>query len=125
MNMMRSAPPACNGPLGLALFCLAWSLFFIKASYGFTLLSQGRSTISTSDMNSYDKSRTVVFQSVLLSTKKTQDDITNYLDPRPLNFREAEVLGLRFMQEGRHEDALKGTYFILYCFLMFVFHSMC
>jgi hypothetical protein len=26
--------------------------------------------------------------------------------PEPTTFREAEVIGLRFMQEGRHEDAL-------------------
>ena len=26
----------------------------------------------------------------------------------PTTFREAEVIGLRFMQEGRHEDALKA-----------------
>jgi len=30
--------------------------------------------------------------------------------PQPINFREAEVLGLRLMQEGQHEEALKGTY---------------
>jgi tetratricopeptide (TPR) repeat protein len=27
--------------------------------------------------------------------------------PQPINFREAEVLGLRLMQEGQHEEALK------------------
>jgi hypothetical protein len=27
---------------------------------------------------------------------------------QPTNFREAEVLGLRFMQDGRYEEALKG-----------------
>lgn len=28
--------------------------------------------------------------------------------PSPKTFREAEVLGLRLMQDGRHEDALRG-----------------
>jgi hypothetical protein len=28
-------------------------------------------------------------------------------------FREAEIVGLRFMQEGKHEQALEGEYF--YC----------
>jgi hypothetical protein len=28
--------------------------------------------------------------------------------PTPETFREAEVLGLRLMQEGQHEEALKG-----------------
>lgn len=58
-------------------------------------------------MNSCTRQRTAVFQSALLSSKTPQDDISNFLDPQPLNFREAEVLGLRFMQEGRHEEALK------------------
>jgi hypothetical protein len=49
-----------------------------------------------------------MFQTVLFSTKNPQDDIANFVDPQPLNFREAEVLGLRLMQEGRHEEALKG-----------------
>jgi hypothetical protein len=46
----------------------------------------------------------------LLSTKKTLvDDVDNSANPQqPLNFREAEVLGLRLMQEGQHEEALKG-----------------
>jgi hypothetical protein len=30
--------------------------------------------------------------------------------PEPLTFREAEVLGLRLMQEGQHEAALKGKH---------------
>ena len=30
--------------------------------------------------------------------------------PRPANFREAEVYGLRLMQEGKYEEALKGKY---------------
>ncbi len=30
--------------------------------------------------------------------------------PSPKTFREAEVLGLRLMQDGRHEDALRGEF---------------
>ena len=30
--------------------------------------------------------------------------------PIPTTFREAEVIGLRFMQEGEHERALKGVW---------------
>ena len=29
---------------------------------------------------------------------------------KPTTFREAEVLGLRFMQDGRYEEALKGEF---------------
>ena len=29
--------------------------------------------------------------------------------PQPQNFREAEILGLRLMQEGEKEEALKGA----------------
>ena len=28
--------------------------------------------------------------------------------PQPRTFREGEVLGLRLMQDGRHDEALKG-----------------
>jgi hypothetical protein len=30
-------------------------------------------------------------------------------DATPSTFREAEVLGLKLMQQGKYEDALKGT----------------
>ena len=33
--------------------------------------------------------------------------------PQPTTFREAEVLGLKFMQEGNYEDALKGSYWTI------------
>ena len=33
--------------------------------------------------------------------------------PEPTNFREAEVLGLRLMQEGRFDEALVGTLRVL------------
>lgn len=48
-------------------------------------------------------------QTMLGSTMKSSDDaLGGYpVDPQPLNFREAEVLGLRLMQEGQHEEALK------------------
>ena len=32
---------------------------------------------------------------------------------KPTSFREAEVLGLRFMQDGQYEEALKGKLIIL------------
>lgn len=37
--------------------------------------------------------------------------------PEPTNFREAEVLGLRLMQEGRFDEALVGMYRVchIYC----------
>jgi hypothetical protein len=40
----------------------------------------------------------------------------------PISFREAEILGLRLMQEGSYQDALVGTFFIklfIYKFVMF------
>ena len=35
--------------------------------------------------------------------------------PDPTTFREAEVLGLRLMQEGRFEEALVGTWMEVLC----------
>jgi hypothetical protein len=35
--------------------------------------------------------------------------------PNPQSFREAEVLGLRLMQEGNFEEALVGTSVYLFC----------
>lgn len=34
---------------------------------------------------------------------------------KPTNFREAEVLGLRYMQDGRYEEALKGEFSAFVC----------
>ena len=44
-------------------------------------------------------------ESVANSMSMPSEDI-----PNPTNFREAEVLGLRMMQEGRFEEALVGRW---------------
>ena len=43
-------------------------------------------------------------ESAVTSMSMTNEDI-----PDPTTFREAEVLGLRLMQEGRFDEALVGT----------------
>jgi hypothetical protein len=43
-------------------------------------------------------------ESAVTSMSMTNEDI-----PDPASFREAEVLGLRLMQEGRFDEALVGT----------------
>ena len=49
----------------------------------------------------------------------TSMSMSNEEIPEPTNFREAEVLGLRLMQEGRFDEALVGTLrvlsHLLYC----------
>ncbi len=37
-----------------------------------------------------------------------EDEVSAPATPTPQTFREAEVLGLRLMQEGQYEEALKG-----------------
>ena len=43
------------------------------------------------------------------------------LPPPPQTFREAEILGLRLMQEGAHEQALEGWFVFLFFSLSFFF----
>lgn len=40
--------------------------------------------------------------------------------PPPSTFREAEVAGLRLMQDGRHEEALKGECYLSFAIFCFV-----
>ena len=49
-------------------------------------------------------------KSQLYSTEINNGDDKNSNQVTPKTFREAEVLGLRLMQEGQIEEALKGTY---------------
>ena len=37
---------------------------------------------------------------------------------KPQTFREGEIMGLRLMQDGKHEDALNGMYNMLYVCLI-------
>jgi len=51
------------------------------------------------------------------SSSKPEQSKSQALPP-PTTFREAEVAGLRLMQDGRHEEALKGkfgSYNIIVC----------
>ena len=50
-------------------------------------------------------------ESAITSMSMSNEDI-----PDPTTFREAEVLGLRLMQEGRFDEALVGTYVLSPCF---------
>lgn len=43
-----------------------------------------------------------------LKTQLYSESQGAFSGPSPQTFREAEVLGLRLMQEGQHEEALKG-----------------
>jgi hypothetical protein len=43
-------------------------------------------------------------------TSRTSIQMTAEKSPAPSTFREAEVLGLRFMQEGNFEEALVGKF---------------
>jgi hypothetical protein len=45
-------------------------------------------------------------------TATTSIQMTYEETPDPTTFREAEILGLRFMQEGNFEEALVGTYLL-------------
>lgn len=41
----------------------------------------------------------------------SETDESSSKEPQPRTFREAEVLGLKFMQERKFEDALEGIEF--------------
>lgn len=51
-------------------------------------------------------------ETAITSVSMTNEDI-----PDPISFREAEVLGLRLMQEGRFDEALVGTSRFLSCLM--------
>ncbi len=57
-------------------------------------------------LSSISKSQKIT---ILSSTSGDEDSSMPILE----TFREAEIVGLRFMQEGKHEQALEGEYF--YC----------
>lgn len=40
----------------------------------------------------------------------TSSSSSSFNTPEPQTFRDAEILGLKFMQEGQYERALQGTY---------------
>jgi len=40
---------------------------------------------------------------------------------KPQTFREGEIMGLRLMQDGKHEDALNGMYIIILCVCLYVY----
>jgi hypothetical protein len=48
------------------------------------------------------------------------DEAASELGSTPSSFREAEVLGLRLMQEGKYEDALNGAFYFICIFSGFV-----
>lgn len=51
-------------------------------------------------------------KSQLYSTESNNGEDKNSNQVTPKTFREAEVLGLRLMQEGQIEEALKGMFYI-------------
>ena len=76
----------------------------LSRSDAFSILSASRAAAATH--RSAESSTT--------SIAMTNEDI-----PDPATFREAEVLALLLMQEGRHDDAIIGTFevWVVSCFL--------
>jgi hypothetical protein len=52
---------------------------------------------------------------------RLSDEAASELGSTPSTFREAEVLGLRLMQEGKYEDALNGTFYFIFSVGLFHF----
>ena len=76
--------------------------------------------LSTTNVDAFSIPRasrvaTVTYRSAESST--TSISMTNEDIPDPATFREAEVLALLLMQEGRNEDAITGTFDapLVYC----------
>ena len=81
-------------------YCGAWSFFLMPR----TATHQQR---FTSGSSSGTKIQSLHVGSTLRMTESSET-------PSPTTFREAEVLGLRLMQEGNYQEALDGTFSLLF-----------
>ena len=75
-------------------FTSVFLVAFLARANGYVAGSSGRSFVTTRHA-----------ETSLTSMQMTADE-----NPTPSTFREAEVLGLRLMQEGNFEKALDGKY---------------